>query len=379
MAGLRVSIVGGGIGGLAAAVALQHRGIQAHVYEQAPALGEVGAGLMIQANSLRQMDRLGIADRVADAGEQMTEFRYTLADGTILSQEPFSTGPENMFYCLHRADLLEAFAAVLPDDVLHTGHQCVGFEQNPDHAVVTFDNGLRVESDVVIAADGIRSILQPHVGERSGPVFSGIMAYRGIVEASKVPDWPAQTIRFWSGGEGRYLLCYRVRAGELLNFVGIMPCDDEMRTSWSAPGDPATLAAAYAGWDPLAEDIVSKVETTFRAGLYDRDPLSRWSRGRLTLLGDAAHASLPHMGQGVNQAIEDGIGLATLLDGINAEDVPRALANYEELRRDRTARVQRTSRANAADAKNATSFVVGHRWLYDYDVETEAAALRLAR
>ena len=377
MAGLRVAIIGGGIGGLSAAVALRQRGVrEVRVYEQAVALGQVGAGLMVQANSLRVLTRLGVFDRLAQAAERMTEWRQSRADGTVISQETFSTGPERMFFGIHRADLLDALVAMLPEDVVHTGYQCVGFEEDAGRAVVRFANGVSVDADVVIAADGIHSTLQRYVVQPSEPVFSGAMAYRGTLPARRVPEWPAGTIRFWSGGQGRYLLAYRVRRGELLNFVGFMPADEEMRESWSAPGDPVTLAAAYADWDPFLAKILSEVETTFRSGIYDREPLPRWSRGRLTLLGDAAHASLPHMGQGSNQAIEDAMGLATLLKGASAEDAPRALVSYERLRLDRTAQVQRGSRMNASHSENAEPYKLGLDWLYDYDVEKEALALR---
>ena len=369
-----MAIIGGGIGGLSAAVALRQRGVRVGVYEQAPALGEIGAGLMVQANSLRVLTRLGVVDRVAQAGERMTEWRHSHADGTVISRETFSTGPENMFFGMHRADLLDALVATLPEDVVHTGYQCVGFEEDAGRAVVRFDNGVSVDADVVIAADGIHSTLQRYVVQRSELVFSGITTYRGSLPARRVPEWPAGTIRFWSG-QGRYLLAYRIRRGELLNFVGFMPADEEMRKSWSAPGDSATLAAAYADWDPLVRKIVSEVETTFRWGLYDREPLPRWSRGRLTLLGDAAHPSLPHMGQGSNQAIEDAMGLATLLKDASAEDAPRALVSYERLRHDRTAQVQRTSRMNASYSENAEAFTLGPDWVYHYDVEREALAL----
>src|ERR1700754_2881662 len=336
MAGLRVVIIGGGIGGLSAAVALLQRGVpQVRVYEQAPALGQVGAGLMVQANILRVLTRLGAFDRLAQAAERITEWRQSRADGTVISQESFSTGPGNVFLGIHRADLLDVLVAMLPEDVVHTGYQCVGFEQDDWRAVVKFANGVSVDADVVIAADGIHSTLQRYIVQPSDPVFSGAMAYRGTLPARRVPGWPAGTIRFWSGGQGRYLLAYRVRRGELPNFVGFMPADEEMRESWSAPGDPVVLAAAYADWDPFLGKILSEVETTFRSGIYDREPLRRWSRGRLTLLGDAAHASLPHMGQGVNQAIEDAMGLATLLKDASTKDVPRALVSYERLRLDR--------------------------------------------
>jgi salicylate hydroxylase len=166
-----------------------------------------------------------------------------------------------------------------------------------------------------------------------------------------------------------------MRSGELRNFVGFVPADQQMRESWSAPGDPAALAAEFAGWDPQLERLLQQVDTTFRWGLYDRDPLPHWTRGRLTLLGDAAHAMLPHMGQGANQAIEDGMALAVLLRQLGTADLPDALIRYQKLRRGRTAAIQQGSRTNAQhlDSEDPN---MGERPSQDYDVEAAAEALR---
>ena len=143
-------------------------------------------------------------------------------------------------------------------------------------------------------------------------------------------------MRNWLGA-GKHFLVFPVRAGELINYVGFVTTDEQMKESWSAPGDPAALAREFAGWDPMVEAILAQAKTTFRWGLYDREPLATWTRGRLTLLGDAAHPMLPHAGQGANQAIEDGVALATVLSRADRASAPRALLIYEALRRERTA------------------------------------------
>jgi salicylate hydroxylase len=192
--------------------------------------------------------------------------------------------------------------------------------------------------------------------------------------------WPAGVVRNWLG-LGKHFLAYPVRAGELLNYVAFVPTDQQMKESWSAPGDPAALAAEYAGWDPALEAIKTKVATTFRWGLYDREPLPRWTHGRLTLLGDAA-PDAAHAGQ-ANRAIS--ASRATLL-GANRHTAPKLLLAYESLRRERTARVQRLARARGAmkesasqdastgDLARATEAVDQGAWLRDYDVEAEAVA-----
>jgi salicylate hydroxylase len=258
-------------------------------------------------------------------------------------------------------------------------------EQDAAGVRLAFDNGESADADVVIAADGINSVLQPYVVEPSSPVHSGSVAYRGLIPIERLPEWPRCVSQLWMG-EGKHFLVYPVRAGALLNYVGFVPSDERTAESWSAPGDPAALAAAFAGWDPRIEGLLAQVEATYWWGLYDREPLSTWTNGRLTLLGDAAHPMLPHLGQGANQAIEDAVALAVLLAGADRAGAPRALVAYEDLRRQRVAQVQRGARANGhrydsayddldeRDAEIADS-VKFRSWLYDHDVEVEARAL----
>jgi salicylate hydroxylase len=251
------------------------------------------------------------------------------------------------------------------------------FSRHDEFAVVSFDNGVSVKADVVIAADGIHSALQRYVVDPTVPVFSGTVAYRGLIPASPLRGWPEYLVT-WGGG-GKHLLVFPVRGGELLNYVGFVPADEHMRESWSAPGDPVTLAAEFADWNPQARRLLARVDTTFTWGLYDREPLTRWTLGRLCLLGDAAHPMLPHLGQGANQAIEDAMALATLLRGASAADVPEALTRYETLRRDRTARIQQLSRTNGVGLDSGSAVGIMHPWVQDYDVEADALALSRER
>jgi salicylate hydroxylase len=213
-------------------------------------------------------------------------------------------------------------------------------------------------------------------------VFSGSVAYRGLVPHELVPDWPTDGWHMWLGS-GRHFLTFPVRAGQLINYVGFVPADEEMRESWSAPGDPDQLRREFAGWDPRIGSLLEHVGTTLRWGLYDREPLPRWTEGRLTLLGDAAHPMLPHLGQGANQAIEDGMALATILARTDRDTAPDGLLAYERLRRERVAQVQRGARENGlrydsayADLSVRDAEMAAHatyrKWLYDHDVLPEA-------
>lgn len=370
-----MAIVGAGIGGLATARALNRKGFDVRVYEQARQLGEVGAGVALGANSMRLLDRLGLQKPLQDYGPRWTQWRFSDSGGRVLTEQEMNGRVLGMY----RPDLIAMLSDGLPPGAVSTGRRCVGFHQDADRAVVEFADGESAEADLVVAADGIHSVLQRHVVEPSDPVFSGSIAYRGVIPADRVPDYPS-TVSTMSMGEGKHFLVFTLRGGRLVNFVGFVPSDDEMRESWSAPGDPSILAQEFAGWDPMVQQIISHVDTTFRWGLYDREPLSNWSNGRLTLLGDAAHPMLPHMGQGANQSIEDAVALATVLEGTDPTDIPNAVLRYESLRRERAAQVQRNSRNGGLVYDSGDSperdeklrgTVADLLWSLDYDVEAE--------
>jgi salicylate hydroxylase len=374
---LRAVVVGGGLGGMAAAVALAQAGIDVQVHEQAQQLTEVGAGVSLAPNGLRMLERLGVGEGIGRVGARYASTQLLLSDGRPVRHEPHEFVQPGRSVGVHRADLLALLAGQLAPGTVRTGHRCTGFSQDSGSATVGFADGSTATADVVIGADGMHSVLQGFVVAPAEPVFSGVVAYRGLVPC--LDNYPADALRIWTG-ESKHFLVYPVRAGELLNYVGFVPSDTSVRESWSAPGDAAALAAHFAGWDPAIGAVIGAISgpggSGFRWGMYDRAPLPRWSSGRLTLLGDAAHPMLPHLAQGVNQALEDAVALATLLGACaGAADVPRALAAYEQLRRDRTARVQLGSRRTGAGYDSSASRLTDRRWIYDYDAWAEAVAL----
>ncbi|WP_038209026.1 FAD-dependent monooxygenase [Xenophilus azovorans] len=389
---IHVAIVGGGIGGLAAANALLHRGIDVAVYEQASALGEVGAGVFIYPNSLRQLERMGLGAALAGVGAKVGPgSEYYRMDGSVVGKilTADSSGWNGM-YGMHRADLLQVLAEAVPSAAIHTGHRCTGFTQDEQGAHLSFANGHVAHADVVIAADGINSVLQKHVVEPSAPEYSGFRAYRGLISADRLPQWRREAHQVWMG-DGKHFMVFPVRRGELLNYVGFVPTDNETVESWSAIGDRDELAASFAGWDPRVTELLDKVETCFWWGLYDRQPLGRWVNGRLALLGDAAHPMLPHLGQGANQAVEDGTALAVLLQACGgSEAAEEALKDYEALRRPRASFVQAEARKNGLrydskykdlaqrDREIANSAQL-RKSLYDFDIEKEAIDFRSRR
>jgi salicylate hydroxylase len=381
-----VVVVGGGIGGLFAAKALIAQGLRVSVYEQAPALGEVGAGVFLTPNSVRQMQRVGLGPSVEKWGARVgTQSRYFRQDGApIAPVQVTDSAGWNATFGMHRADLVQMLAEALPGGVVQTGHRATGFAQESDVGRVTFANGASVEGDIVVAADGIHSELRQCVVPPARPVFSGSVAYRGLVPHEIIPHWPTDSWLMWLG-KGKHFLTFPVRAGKLINYVGFVPADAEMKESWLAPGDPDVLRAEFAGWDPRIGSLLTQVQATFRWVLYDREPLASWTRGRLTLLGDAAHPMLPHLGQGANQSIEDGMALATILARADKKTAPAALMAYERLRRERVAQVQRGARENGlrydssyADLGVRDAEITAHaafrKRLYDHDVVPEAQA-----
>jgi salicylate hydroxylase len=383
---LRAAIVGAGIGGLAAACSLGRRGVDVTVFEQAESLSEIGAGLGIFPNALRQLERMGLGDALAVVGAKIgAGSEYYRADGTFVgSMVTADSSGWNGVYGMHRADLLNTLAASLTPCTIRTDQRCVGFEQSAAIARLKFANGDTAEADVVIAADGIHSALQKYVVEPKPPEYSGVRAYRGLIPREKLPAWPEQVQQMWMG-DGKHFLVYPVRGGRLLNYVGFVPNKNATPESWSAVGDRDELATSFDGWDPRVGKLLEAVETCFWWGLYDRRPLPSWTSGRLALLGDAAHPMLPHLGQGANQAIEDGVALAVLLEGQDPADVPDIVQQYEKLRRARTDVIQAEARKNGLryDSKYASldqrdreiaNSKTFRQSLFDYDIETIALA-----
>jgi len=373
-------IVGGGIGGLFAANALIAQGLRVSVYEQAPALGEVGAGVYVTPNAGRHLERVGLGPAVEKFGARVgPDSAYFRHDGAPVAKVQVTDNAGwNACFGMHRADYVEFLAANLPQGVVRTGHRAVGYEEAGNVARVRFANGAVAEADVVVGADGIHSEMRPFVFPPSTPVFHGTISYRGLVPRERLPGWPMDRWQMWAG-PSKHFLVFPVRHGTMVNYVGFVPAGEEMKESWSAPGDPEALRREFAGWDARVGEVLRQVERTFRWALYDREPLATWSKGRLTLLGDAAHPMLPHLGQGANQSIEDGMALATILAQTDANEVPAALQAYERLRRERVAEVQLGARKHglrvdslSGDLATRDAELVAHaefrKQLYSYDV-----------
>lgn len=379
---MRIAIVGGGIGGLSTALALRHRGIEAHVFEQAAAFTEVGAGLGLGVNAVRILDRLGLEgalDGIAFhvPGYEMRRWH----DGDVIVETHRHPPPPNLrAHEVHRGEFLNILLDALDEGQLHPGKRCVDVVDQGGQLHLDFEDGSAEVADVVVGADGIHSVVRAlHYDDE--PVFSGIVVYRGLIPMERLDflGYGREIQTFWLGPRQHFLL-YPVSAGRLMNLVAFVPADgEEVRESWSARGDVDRLAEHFRGWEEAVLRVIRSLDGTMRWGLYEREPLPRWSFGRTTLLGDAAHAMQPHTGQGAGQSIEDAAVLARCLAEAQPSDIDRWLAFYEEIRKPRSRQVQEASRRagqiyemvdEREQRRLAPDALRGRgNWIWSYDVD----------
>lgn len=383
---LRVAIAGAGIGGLTAAIALRAHGVDVRVYEQATELKALGAGVAIAPNGSRVLTRLGLGGALSAIAGPIRQYAFRTADGTPIAGEPstLSFGDPARTWCLHRGEFQRVLADALPAETVRLGCSVVGAEEVPDGVRVRLAGGHTVDADLLIGADGIHSKVAGALGTPVVPASEGVMAYRGLIPAGRLgATLDMHTSAMWLGPQ-RSFLVYPVSAGAMLNVVAFSPTNLAVLESWTAPGDVVELAAAYAGWDQRVLDIIGAMEQTFRWGIYDREPLDRWSGDRITLLGDAAHAVTPHLGQGANQAIEDAITLAVLLTDCPSAHLPSRLRLYEQLRMARTRLVRdgarragatyRSTDLSAIEQADRIAAVLAGVAIDSYDAEAVARA-----
>ncbi len=390
---ISVAIIGGGIGGLAAASILLRAGFDVRVYEQAKALGEVGAGINIGPNGSRILHRLGIAEVLGRTGvKPMTFDQRRWDDGRILVRAPLGEAVETAFgvpyYTFHRGDLHRALAGTIPADRIHLGHHLIHFEDRGDRVDAQFENGASVSADALIGADGIHSVVRHVLFGPEQPHFTGCVAYRGLVPADRLRHLDLEARNQMWLGPGAHVVHYFVSAGRLVNFVAVIEADSWRGESWVDRGEVADALAAFQGWHDQVLSIIGAVDETYKWALFDRRPLPRWSVGRVTLLGDSCHPMLPFMGQGAGQAIEDAATLKACLLKL-AADIPAALRLYQQLRLPRASRLQDMSAINksrfhlpdgrsqrerdAEMARGATDWsFAAIAWLYEHDAEAVA-------
>ncbi|MGH1493120.1 MAG: FAD-dependent monooxygenase [Acidimicrobiales bacterium] len=391
---MRIAIAGAGIGGLAAAIALRRDGHEVVVYEQASKLSEIGAGIQLSPNANRVLAWLGLLDEVERvAVEPGWGDLRRWEDGSVLVSQALGDEVRQSFgfpyFHVHRADLHNLLVRAAGDSDLHLGHKLSGFEEAGAGVRLRFDDGANSSPfDLLVGADGIHSAVRQQLFGDESPRFSGNAVWRGLVDRNSVADLDLPVNSHAFLGPDRHFVAYYVNSGRFVNWVGVAPTRTWDAESWTQEGRFDDAVADFAGWCPTVTGLIDAMreQPIYRWALFDRDPLPAWSRGPVTLLGDACHPMLPFMAQGAAQAIEDA---AVLTGCIAATADPTAAAKrYEELRRDRTAKVQLAARSNEVmfhlpdgpeqqerdQRLGSPASATGHRnaWLFDYDATTAA-------
>jgi salicylate hydroxylase len=344
---LKVGIVGGGIGGVATAVALRQHGIEAHLFERVAQFGEVGAGIQMTPNAVKVIREFGLWGELAKVSflpECILGKNWDSGDVTfeipLKADCPRLYGAE--FFHVHRADLHQLLAERVDMNKVAFGASCVDVTQTDKGAVAHFADGSSFEADLIIGADGVRSTVRTALFGQDDPLFTGHMTYRAVVPTGGVVDYVAPAATFWMGPNA-HVVTYYCKSGTAVNIVAVHETKEWIEESWSSLTTREIMMNDFIGWHPNLIKLFEQVTEVYRWGLFDRDPMPLWSKGRATLLGDACHPMLPFLSQGAAMAIEDSYVLAKALGALPGH-VEDALRLYEEERRPRTARVQLEAR-----------------------------------
>ena len=392
----RIAIIGGGIGGLTAAHALRLRGFDVAVYEAQPELKEIGAGVALGPNAMKALRALGLEQAVRDIGweaDAHTLRNWKSARAIMETSNATQATRFGAAGCFaHRADLLDALAAALPEEIVTLGARGVAVSTDGDVAAASFADGSEIEADVVIGADGIHSAVRSSLFGEDAPRFTGKVCYRSVIPIDAVPGGPPPPESVtWLGPHGA-IVVYRLRRGELINVVSHYDDATYKHESWITECDRAEVIERYSGWHESLVRLFSASERWYKWALYDRDPIPRWTRGRATVLGDAAHPMLPYLGQGAGQTMEDGCVLAAAL-AASPDDLPAGLERYERSRRPRASSVVLAARARGADNHLVSPLAAARRdlmiavrkrfgsdqegrgagWIWDYDAGSPSA------
>ncbi|UYG07839.1 FAD-dependent monooxygenase [Halomonas sp. M4R1S46] len=368
MTSLKIGICGGGVGGLCAALALRQLGHEAIVFERTRQFLRIGADVNLTPNAVRALDRLGVGEVLRETAARPTHrISRTWDTGEETSRLPMSEAAEQRYgapqLTIHRGDLLQALEKALPDEALHLGKQAERIEQG-EPMRIHFADGSHADVDLVIGGDGIHSAVRRELFGEDQPEFTGLVSYRSVVPRSAVPEvenLDAFT-KWWGPSADVQVVVFPLTRGEEVFIFATTPQDDWREESWTLPGDVEELRRVYRDFHPDVRALLAACDGVTKSALYVREPMERWSVGHATLLGDAAHPMVPFMAQGACMAIEDAVVLSRCLEGVDRDGLAAALERYESARKERTAKVQRGSRANdwLKGEGNAD-------WVYGYD------------
>ncbi len=355
---MNILIAGGGIGGITAALCLAKRGFNVSVFEQASEFGEVGAGIQLSPNCSRVLHDLGLEKQLRTKAflPEGSQFRHWRTGEVISESKLGETALQKYgmpYYHIHRGDLLRILvdaATKSPEIELHVNAAVQSFHdtESGQDSDVTIRVGETIrKGDLLIGADGIRSVVRTGLWGEQNPRYTGNVAWRAMVPVERLPRGLIRPMSTAWWGPNKHFVHYYVRRGEYVNCVCVVEKAGWDVESWTEHGDYEELKADFNGWHSDVQQLIDKAnkDSLYKWALYDRQPMQKWGRGSVTLLGDACHPTLPFMAQGAAMAIEDGAVLAECL--VSTDDIPTGLQRYEDLRRDRTASIQNGSRRNA--------------------------------
>lgn len=390
---MKAIIIGAGIGGSALALGMEKAGLDYVVLEQAPAFGEVGAGIQLSPNAVRVLRWIGLED----------DLRHFCAEPDFHKYSVWNTGETVLrvalkpkvqaiygspYYHAYRPDLIDALTRRLPAERVRMKHKVKSVGQGPGGAWAICENGERFDADVLIGADGIHSVVREQVFKPDPPRASGYVSWRGVVDAEDIADLDIPVSAYIDMGPNLSFVYYYISGGKKFNWLATAPTNGNTLESWSQTASKDEILSAFSGWYDRPARVIEATKEIFATAMHDRNPLERWVEGRITLMGDAAHAMLPYHASGAGQGIEDAWVLARALQ-LGASDPAKALLRYESLRYDRANRMVRHSREaegwyHLADAEQVKkrndrfrkkNEVFGdeitpeQHWLYSYDAE----------
>jgi len=352
----KIIIAGAGLGGLAAASCLMKAGHEVEVYEQAPKLGEIGAGIQISANAQHVLRDLGLGPAIDAVGVRPGAYVFRLHDtGEVIQEFPLAEQHERVngapYTQMHRADfhqILVDKACEFRPDVIRLNKRVRGYVENEDSVELHFEDGTVARGDILIGADGLKSVVRAQMFGAAPAVYTGDGAWRLVVPIENLPKDILPPVMSVFMGPGGHVVCYYLRSGKLLNFVGLVETDEISEESWTMRFPWERLKADYVGWHPVIQTIIdcANRDECYRWSLHRREPTMNWSTKRVTLLGDSAHPTLPYLAQGAVMSIEDGAVFTRAL--AMSDDIAEALQIYQRNRIDRTARIVRQSTENRA-------------------------------
>ena len=365
---MKIGIIGGGIGGLAAAIALRKAGHRVTVFEQAERFGRVGADINLTPNAVRALDGLGVGAQLRETAARPNARISRMWDtGEETSRLAMSDEAERKYgapqLTMHRADVMAALERALHPDELQLGKRTVQFGQTDAQASVMLADGSTHTFDLLLGADGIHSGVRKFLFGDEHPQFTGIVSYRAVVPAERLSGGDIGAfVKWWGPTDDLQIVTFPLNRGRDVFIFATTSQTDWTHESWTTPGDPDALRRAYANFHPEARALLDACDTVLASALYIRDPLPKWTGERMALLGDACHPMMPFMAQGAGMAIEDAIVLSRVLTGVEADGLRAALTRYESARQERTAKIQIGSRGN-----NWLKTGGNADWVYGYD------------